>query len=70
MAKGNDIDLDEISMKKRKCEKKRVNKRKTKIIMGGQNTPYILLSVLGVVIETIAIMAIYSLVIEKKYKEQ
>lgn len=39
-------------------------------LLGGQNTPYILLSVLGVVIETIAIMAIYSLVIEKKYKEQ
>ena len=33
MAKGNDIDLDNISMKKRKCKKKRVNKRKTKIIM-------------------------------------
>ena len=35
MAKGNDIDLENISMKKWKCEKKRVNKRKTKIIMGG-----------------------------------
>ena len=34
MAKGNDIDLENISMKKWKCEKKRVNKRKTKIIMG------------------------------------
>ena len=34
MAKGNDIDLEAISMKKWKCEKKRVNKRKTKIIMG------------------------------------
>ena len=33
MAKGNDIDLEVISMKKWKCEKKRVNKRKTKIIM-------------------------------------
>ena len=33
MAKGNDIDLENISMKKWKCEKKRVNKRKTKIIM-------------------------------------
>ena len=33
MAKGNDIDLEKISMKKWKCEKKRVNKRKTKIIM-------------------------------------
>ena len=33
---GNGIDLDNISIKKRKCKKKRVNKRKTKIIMGGQ----------------------------------
>ncbi|MBS7006837.1 hypothetical protein [Anaerostipes sp.] len=35
-----------------------------------QNTPYILLSVLGVMIETIAIMAIYSLSITKKYREK
>ncbi|MBN2921274.1 MULTISPECIES: hypothetical protein [unclassified Roseburia] len=28
--------LDEISMKKGKCEKKRVNKRKIKIIIGGR----------------------------------
>ena len=34
MAKGNGIDLENFSMKKRKCEKKRVNKRKIKIIMG------------------------------------
>ena len=34
MVKGNDIDLENIFMKKWKCEKKRVNKRKTKIIMG------------------------------------
>ena len=33
MVKGNDIDLENIFMKKWKCEKKRVNKRKTKIIM-------------------------------------
>ena len=37
MAKGNDIDLEVISMKKWKCEKKRVNKRKTKIIMGDKS---------------------------------
>ena len=37
-------------------------------LVSDQNTPYILLSVLGVVIETIAIMAIYSLFIEKKYR--
>ena len=34
MASGNDIDLDVISMKKRKKEKKQVDKRKPKIIMG------------------------------------
>lgn len=39
-------------------------------LLKGQNTPYILLSVFGVMIETIAIMAIYSLCIEEKYKEQ
>ena len=36
----------------------------------GQNSPFILLSVLGVMIETIVIMAVYSLYIERKYKEQ
>lgn len=37
-------------------------------LVSGQNTPYILLSVFGVMIETIAIMAIYSLFIEEKYR--
>lgn len=37
-------------------------------LLSGQNTPYILLAILGVMIETIAIMAIYSLVITKKYR--
>ena len=37
-------------------------------LLNGQNNPYILLSILGVMIETIAIMAIYSLVITKKYE--
>ena len=36
----------------------------------GQNSPLILLSVLGIMIETIVIMAVYSLYIERKYKEQ
>lgn len=36
----------------------------------GQNSPFVLLSVLGVMIETIAIMVVYSLFIERKYKEQ
>lgn len=39
-------------------------------LLGGQNTPYILLSVLGVMIETIVVMAIYNLFITKKYSEK
>ena len=39
-------------------------------LLGGQNSPYILLSVLGVMIETIVIMAIYSLSITKRYREE
>lgn len=39
-------------------------------LFSGQNSPFILLSVLGVMIETVVIMAIYSLCIERKYKEQ
>ncbi len=39
-------------------------------LISGQNSPFILLSVLGVMVETIIIMAIYSLCVEKKYKEQ
>ena len=39
-------------------------------LLSGQNSPYILLSVLGVVIETITIMAVYSLVVTKKYEER
>ena len=37
-------------------------------LLAGQNSPLILLSVLGVMLETIAIMAIYILVITKKYR--
>lgn len=37
-------------------------------LLSGQNSPYILFSVLGVMIETIAVMAIYSLSISPKYK--
>ncbi|MBD5156273.1 MAG: hypothetical protein HDT13_01335 [Butyrivibrio sp.] len=39
-------------------------------LLSGQNTPYILLSVLGVMIETIVTMAIYSLSITKRYREK
>ncbi|MCI5805032.1 MAG: hypothetical protein MR029_01735 [Clostridium sp.] len=38
-------------------------------LLKGQNNPYILLSVLGVMIETIAIMVIYGMCVEAKYKE-
>lgn len=39
-------------------------------LLSGQNSPWILLSVLGVMIECIAIMIIYTTVIEKKYKKK
>lgn len=39
-------------------------------LLDGQNTPYVLLSVIGVMVETIVIMAVYSLVIVKKYEEK
>ncbi|WP_027430639.1 hypothetical protein [Lachnospira multipara] len=38
-------------------------------ILMGHNNPYIILSMVGVMFETIAIMVIYSLVITKKYKK-
>ncbi len=37
-------------------------------MLSGQNSPLIVLSVLGVMVETIAAMAIYTLVIVRKYK--
>lgn len=39
-------------------------------LLSGQNSPYILLSILGVMIETIVIMAVYSVSITKKYREK
>ncbi len=39
-------------------------------LLSGENSPYILLSILGVMLETIAIMAIYSLFITKKYEKK
>ena len=39
-------------------------------LLEGQNTSYILWSVIGVMVETIAIMAVYSLGIVKKYEEK
>lgn len=39
-------------------------------LLCGQDSSYILLSILGIMIETIAVMAIYTLVIEKKYRKK
>ena len=39
-------------------------------LLAGQNTPLVLLSVLGVAAEVIAFMAVYTLVIEKKYRKR
>lgn len=37
-------------------------------LLGGRNSPLVLLSVVGVMLETIIMMGIYTLVIEKKYR--
>ncbi len=39
-------------------------------LLAGQNSPWILLSIVGVMIESIVAMAVYILVIEKKYKKE
>lgn len=39
-------------------------------LLCGQNSPWIFLSVLGVLMECIAAMIIYTVVIEKKYKKR
>ncbi len=39
-------------------------------LLSGQNSPLILISVIGVMVETIITMAVYTTVIEKKYKKQ
>lgn len=39
-------------------------------LLAGQNSAWILLSVVGVMIESIMAMAVYTLVIEKKYKKR
>ena len=38
-------------------------------LLSGQNSPFILLSVVGIMIETIVTMAVYTLIIVKKYKK-
>lgn len=39
-------------------------------LLAGQNSAWILLSVVGIMIESIVAMAVYTLVIEKKYKKE
>lgn len=39
-------------------------------LLGGQNSPYILLSILGAMAEAIAAMAFYVTVIERKYRKK
>lgn len=39
-------------------------------MLSGQNSPWIILSILGVMAESIAAMAIYVTVIEKKYRKK
>ena len=39
-------------------------------LLAGQNSPWILISVLGVMFATITAMVIYTTVIEKKYKKK
>ncbi len=38
-------------------------------LLAGENSPYIMLSVVGVMLEVIVFMVIYVLVIEKKYRK-
>lgn len=39
-------------------------------LLSGQNSPLILISVIGIMVETIITMAVYTTVIEKKYKKK
>ena len=39
-------------------------------LLAGQNSPYALISMAGVVVETIALGVVYVLVIEKKYRKR
>lgn len=39
-------------------------------LLGGQNSPYILLSILGAMVEAIGAMVVYVTVIEKKYRKK
>ena len=39
-------------------------------LLDGQNSPLIFLSIVGVMVETISIMAVYTLIIERKYRKK
>lgn len=39
-------------------------------LLAGQNNPYVIFSVLGVMVETIVLMIIFLLVIDKKYRKK
>ena len=39
-------------------------------LLKGQNNPFIILSILGIMIEAIAAMVVYTTVIEKKYRKK
>lgn len=38
-------------------------------LLAGQNSPWIIVSIVGTMVESIAAMAVYSLVIERKYRK-
>ena len=38
-------------------------------LLGGQNSPYAVISILGIMLEAIAAMAVYVTVIERKYRK-
>lgn len=39
-------------------------------LLAGQNSPYALITMVGVMLETIALVVVYVLVIEKKYRKR
>lgn len=38
-------------------------------LLDGQNSPYVIISMLGIMLEAIAAMAVYVIVIERKYRK-
>lgn len=39
-------------------------------LLAGQNSPYVLLSIFGAMMEVIGVMAVYTMVLEKKYRKK